>query len=209
MNSADLRFELTEDLRKYDTHWLKNPPIDTGESKEIVTVFLEFVSQNPHCFSRENLAGHITGSGYVVDKTFTKVLLTHHRKLNDWLQLGGHADGDPLAYQVALKECEEESGLKNFKFVELEKVFREQVSHPLIFDLDRHIIPARKNEPEHFHYDVRYLLIADPTQPLVITEESKDLRWVEIVDAYEMAKQSSMHRPFKKIAYLRDKLAQL
>ncbi len=129
--------------------------------------FLSFIQQHPNCFERSLEIGHITGSSWIVNHTRTKALLTHHRKLNRWLQLGGHADGDPDIIRVSSKEAQEESGLKSLKLV-----------NNYIFDIDIHTIPARKSEPEHLHYDVRFLFEADENEALVISEESKELQWV-------------------------------
>ncbi len=71
----------------------------------------EFVRSNPDALLRSNLGGHLTGSAWIVDRAHIWTLLTHHRKLDKWLQLGGHADGDPDLLAVALREAEEESGL--------------------------------------------------------------------------------------------------
>ena len=68
--------------------------------------FIKFIEQNPNCFERSN-KGHITGSAWIVNHDNSKVLLTHHRKLNLWLQLGGHADGEPDTKAVSLKEAQE------------------------------------------------------------------------------------------------------
>ncbi len=207
MNLSDERALLLEDLKTYQKHWLANGASDFSESPQVIPQFKEFITNNPKCFHRENTAGHITASGFVVNADFTKVLLTHHRKLNDWLQLGGHADGDPIPSRVALKECQEESGLTEFSFVNFWDYFKSPSSRPLVFDLDCHLIPARKNEPEHFHYDLRYLLVTDADAPLQITEESNDLKWASLKkEAYDLATQPSMHRPFKKIEFLKDKL---
>ena len=103
-----------------------------------------------------------------------RVLLTHHRKLNAWLQLGGHADGDADLSRVALREAEEESGLTDL------------IVEPAIFDIDRHRIPARPHEPEHWHYDVRYVVRATRGEDFVVGDESHDLAWRrvdELVDS--------------------------
>ncbi|HEY1034678.1 MAG TPA: NUDIX hydrolase [Pseudoxanthomonas sp.] len=119
-------------------------------------------------FVRERLEGHLTGGAWLVSGDGRRTLLTHHRKLGRWLQLGGHADGDIDMARVALKEAEEESGLVDLS-VEGD-----------IFDLDRHWIPERKDVPGHWHYDVRYVVRAGGSEAYVISEESLDLAWREI-----------------------------
>lgn len=94
------------------------------------------------------------------------MLLTHHRKLGRWLQLGGHSDGDPFTLGVALREAQEESGIMDVTVVTDE-----------IFDLDVHEIPGNAREPAHIHYDVRFLLRAERTD-FVVSEESSELAWV-------------------------------
>lgn len=76
---------------------------------------IRFVEEHADCLARSQLQGHLTGSAWVVDRTRTQTLLTHHRKLDKWLQLGGHADGDPDLLAVALREAREESGLTQLR----------------------------------------------------------------------------------------------
>lgn len=122
------------------------------------------------CFLRSNLKGHFTGSAWLVSVDGRRVLLTHHRKLNRWLQLGGHADGDSDLARVALCEAKEESGLTD---LEMESE---------IFDLDRHWIPERADVPGHWHYDVRFVVRARGSEDFVVSEESHALAWREIAD---------------------------
>ncbi|MCF7220788.1 NUDIX hydrolase [Marilutibacter chinensis] len=119
-------------------------------------------------FSRSRLAGHFTASAWLVDRSGSRVLLTHHRKLGRWLQLGGHADGDRDLARVALKEAEEESGLSGLQV------------EPEPFDLDRHWIPERGAVPGHWHFDVRYVVRAGENEDFVVSEESLDLAWRDI-----------------------------
>lgn len=119
-------------------------------------------------FLRERLAGHFTASAWLVDRTGTRVLLTHHRKLDRWLQLGGHADGVRDFARVALTEAEEESGLADLSV------------EGAIFDLDAHDIPEHKGVPAHVHYDVRYVVRANGSEAFVVSEESHALAWREI-----------------------------
>ncbi|MCC7250053.1 MAG: NUDIX hydrolase [Lysobacter sp.] len=119
-------------------------------------------------FVRARLAGHFTASAWLVDRSGNRLLMTHHRKLDRWLQLGGHADGDRDLAAVALKEAEEESGLTDL------------VVEPTIFDLDRHWIPERGDVPGHWHYDVRYVVRATGSEAFAVGDESHDLAWREI-----------------------------
>ena len=77
---------------------------------ECTSRFATFVSRYTECFQNDCWAGHVTGSAWVVDPAASSVLLTHHRKLDRWLQLGGHSDGDPDPVAVATREAIEEGG---------------------------------------------------------------------------------------------------
>src|SRR5436309_1471060 len=72
---------------------------------------IAFVTEWPSCFERSLEVGHITGSAWLLNHDCSKVLLTHHKKLNLWLQLGGHCDGESDVLAVALREAQEESGI--------------------------------------------------------------------------------------------------
>lgn len=152
-----------------------------GEA-EVTDRFLGFVQAHPACFERSLLIGHITGSAWIVDPTRTQTLLTHHRKLNRWLQPGGHADGDPDVAAVALREAQEESGIEAVRLLRME-----------IFDLDVHTIPERKGVPEHLHWDVRFLIEAAHLD-YVVSEESNDLAWVPMADIERYSSEESMLR---------------
>lgn len=148
---------------------------------------LRFVQTHTDCLLRTCAPGHLTGSAWVVSPNRSRTLLTHHLKLEKWLQLGGHADGDGDLLGVALREAREESGLTRLRAVTAE-----------IFDVDRHWIHPRKSEPGHFHYDVRFLLEADPEARLAISSESKDLAWVEIDRVSALNPEESIARMVRK-----------
>lgn len=148
---------------------------------------IAFVLRHPDCLLRSCVPGHLTGSAWIVDAERTCTLLTHHLKLEKWLQLGGHADGESDLLQAALREAHEESGLHGLRPVVA-----------AVFDVDRHLIPARKNEPAHFHYDLRFLLEADPREPITCSSESKALAWVPLDQVTSLNPEESMARMVRK-----------
>ncbi|MDE1957985.1 MAG: NUDIX hydrolase [Xanthomonadaceae bacterium] len=137
----------------------------------VVALFRGFLADHPQCFERTLAHGHFTGSAWLVSADGRRVLLTHHRKLGRWLQLGGHADGDPDLARVALRETQEESGLAGLA-----------LDGEAIFDLDRHRIPARGDEPEHWHYDVRYVVRAGGGERFAVSAESLALAWRPVIE---------------------------
>lgn len=153
---------------------------------------IRFVEAHPDCLLRSCAPGHLTGSAWVVSPDRQRTLLTHHLALDKWLQLGGHADGDPDLRAVAAREAREESGLAEVRGVA-----------PEVFDLDRHWIPPRKGSPGHYHYDLRFLFEADPQEPIVVSSESKDLAWVEVARVTALNPEESMARMVRKTAGLR------
>lgn len=142
-----------------------------------------FVERRPDCFERSLLEGHVTGSAWLLDHGKEACLLTHHKKLGRWLQCGGHADGEPDVLQVALREAREESGIVGIVPLSTE-----------IFDVDVHRIPPNGNEPEHFHYDVRFALIAPLGARFVVSDESHDLAWVRQTEIDRFNTDESVRR---------------
>lgn len=151
---------LTHDLLDYCLRW--------PDEAAMVDLFRELLDEGLSSFERTRLAGHFTASAWLVAGDDRRVLLTHHRKLGMWLQLGGHADGDDNLMRAALKEAQEESGLSGLSV------------EAGIFDLDRHWIPQHKAVPAHWHYDVRYVIRAGSDERYVVSDESHDLAWRDI-----------------------------
>ena len=165
----------------------KNSNRMTPEELPMFEHTLKFVQEEPNCFERTNLYGHVTGSAFMINATGDKTLLMHHKKLDIWVQLGGHADGDHDVARVAQKEAEEESGMLDFTLLS-----------PNIFDLDVHVIPARKLEPEHFHFDIRFVFQAAPGAMPIQNEESNEIKWVPLNEVASLTKQRSVLRLIEK-----------
>ncbi len=165
------------------THYLERHP----EERACVRRFIDFVRAHPDCFDRTLAVGHVTGSAWLVDDAGGRVLLTHHRKLERWLQLGGHCDGDPDALNVAMREAVEESGLTDLHPVSSE-----------IFDLDIHEIPARGGAPAHLHYDARFAIRSTGDDTFTVSDESHALAWIDIIHLHEKTTEESMLRMSRK-----------
>jgi 8-oxo-dGTP pyrophosphatase MutT (NUDIX family) len=139
---------------------------DRAEEESCRQQMLELLDTRSDCFRRDAFPAHFTGSALVVSADGSKVLLNHHRKLDRWLQFGGHCDGEENVLSVARREALEESGIDGLIVASVRP-----------FDLDIHEIPLHGHEPVHFHYDVRYVLIAPEAADTRTSAESKELRW--------------------------------
>lgn len=176
------RNELVSQLNSYKTSFT--------DEQVFIKPFLELLKEKD-CFERTHLPGHITGSSWIIDNHLEYVLLVHHAKLNKWLQPGGHADGDDNVLRVALREAEEETGVKNFYPV-----------HKTIFDLDIHTIPARKEMPEHLHYDIRFLLQCSRDEKIEVSEESHEVKWISLKELDRFNPERSLLRMLEKVNLL-------
>ena len=169
--SGDGRGGVTEVPGESPLHVLlrRHAPADAKEARDLAEI-LAFLDRHPDPFDRGIVEGHLTGSAVVVSATGDRVLLLHHRKLRRWLQPGGHAEpGEREGDAVALREAREETGIEGLAL---------HPSAPRPLDVDVHPIPARGDEPEHRHLDLRYLVVAPPDAVLHRqAAEARALRW--------------------------------
>jgi 8-oxo-dGTP pyrophosphatase MutT (NUDIX family) len=167
-----------------------------GEA-DVVDRICALVERHADCFDRTCRPGHITGAAWILSSDRRRCLLAHHRKLDCWLQLGGHADGQWLVEQVALREAREESGMRHFEFVPIDGVV-------MPFDIDVHQIPPRYDahgrliEDAHEHHDVRFLLIAHAGQSLCVSDESHAVAWFTPDEVRELTGEESVLRMLRK-----------
>ncbi|MFI2778601.1 NUDIX hydrolase [Streptomyces sp. ALB3] len=138
---------------------------DGGDAQqaELRSTYLDHLAEHPDGMWKACRAGHVTASALVVDPERGRVLLTLHRKLRMWLQMGGHCEPqDTTLTAAALREATEESGMAGLTLLPGGPV-----------RLDRHAIPA----PCHWHLDVQYAATASAGAVEKISDESLDLRW--------------------------------
>lgn len=134
--------------------------------------------------------GHFTASAFVQSEDRTRLLLIHHRKLGIWVQPGGHIDAaDALVESAALREVAEETGIVGLSSV--------PGARPL-FDVDVHSIPARRSEPAHEHFDVRFHFVAS-SMTLSASAEVQDARWVPLERVAAFTHDESVLRAVRKL----------
>jgi len=144
--------------------------LDGEDQEDLRRQTLKFCQSHPDALKRSCLDGHLTASAAVIRPSTSEILVIHHAKLDRWLQPGGHADGDGALDQVAWREASEETGLEQLSLIT-----------PAI-DIDIHTIPARGNEPEHLHFDIRFVVISDGDHTPKPNHEAIDAKWVRLND---------------------------
>jgi len=154
---------------------LNDANLDGDDQEALRRQTLEFCKRHPDALKRTCLEGHLTASAAVIRPATSELLLVHHSKLDRWLQPGGHADGDANLDQVAWREASEETGLEGLSLIT-----------PAI-DIDIHTIPARGNEPEHLHFDLRFVVLADQDHTPKPNHEVLDAAWVRLSDPRVLA----------------------
>lgn len=189
----------------YEAYWLsptREPTLrqlpSTSRERELssVTRVRSAMQEGAIAYDRTGSLGHFTASAAIVDPHAGKTLLTHHRKLGIWVQLGGHCDGDTDLLASSKREGLEESGL-----ADLQPLWPLSSAQPLPLDVDIHSIPNKTGEHDHYHFDFRFLWLADSTAPLAISAESIDLAWVPFDAIEDYSTEPSVHVLIEK-AYM-------
>jgi 8-oxo-dGTP pyrophosphatase MutT (NUDIX family) len=159
---------------------------------------IAFVERTPAPFDRATPEGHITGSAIVMSGSGERFFVLHHRKLDRWLQPGGHSDpGDASTLATAMREALEETGLSDLT----------PGNDGEIIDVDTHDIPAREEEPGHVHYDIRYLLITGGAATTYNADEAADARWATLAELDALDVDASLRRALLKAVRIQKRVA--
>ncbi|MFJ1999305.1 NUDIX hydrolase [Streptomyces chartreusis] len=144
------------------------------DQEELRRTYLEHLETHPDGMWKACGDGHITASALVIDPTRGRVLLTLHKKLRMWLQMGGHCEpADETLAAAALREATEESGVTGLSLLPGGPV-----------RLDRHHTPCA------WHLDVQYAALAPAGAVEAISDESLDLRWFAYDEVADVADES-------------------
>ena len=156
-------------------------------------MLLEYIDTFEDVLTRENKMCHFTASNWIVNKDRTKVLMVYHNIYDSWAWTGGHCDGDANLEQVALREAQEETGLKNLK------VLSDGIFSIQILTVNSHI-KRGKFVSSHLHLDCCFLLEADENEVLTIkADENSGVQWIDIFQATEITKEENMKPIYKKL----------
>lgn len=181
-----MRQQLISEITKYT-------PVNAQEAAD-KQLILSALQSETDIFLRSNLSRHITASAWVVNKRFDRVLMVYHKIYNSWSWLGGHADGDEDLLSVAIREVQEESGIRNVVPISRE-----------IYSLEALTVDGHEKKgsyvPSHLHLNVTYLLMADDTERLKIKEdENSGVAWFGLEEALQKSTEPwFVERIYKKL----------
>jgi ADP-ribose pyrophosphatase YjhB (NUDIX family) len=157
---------------------------------------IAFLESGENLFSRANSFGHITASSWILSADMKSVLLINHKKYNIWVAPGGHVDEGELPSEAAVRETAEEVGVNGLISLSED-----------IFDLDIHRIPAseKKNEPEHWHADVRYIFrVGDDASVDLNLDECNAYSWMGIEQLRLSGDESTKRMAEKTLKFIKN-----
>ncbi len=171
-----------EDIKKIITDY------QIKHKEQDISQLIDFLNNNKD-YLRTNKTGHLTASSWIVNKDKTKALMIFHKKYNQWLQAGGHIEINEKPLDTAIREAKEELGIQNINILDFN-----------VFDIDIHPIPEniKKNEPKHFHYDLRFVMTIDDQNLTPDSTEVKEYKWVDFEELKLISKDSSVLRLIEK-----------
>lgn len=171
------------------------------QEKEDLQVMLQACKLHPDVLSRSCEDGHFTASAWICDREHKRVLLVYHRIFDSWAWTGGHADGDPDLLRVALREAEEETGLREFQLLNTDVLSGDE-KPPISLEILKVKAHRRRGlfVPAHLHYNLTWLLEADATTPLRIKEdENSGVAWFLLDEVCAHCSEPQMQPIYAKL----------
>lgn len=171
------------------------------QEKEDLQVMLQACELHPDVLSRSCEDGHFTASAWICDREHKRVLLVYHRIFDSWAWTGGHADGDPDLLRVALREAEEETGLRKFQLLNTDVLSGDE-KPPISLEILKVKAHRRRGlfVPAHLHYNLTWLLEADATTPLRIKEdENSGVAWFLLDEVCAHCSEPQMQPIYAKL----------
>ena len=167
-------------------------PYNEQEEKD-KEVILKYLATFNNLLTRENEFAHFTASAWVVNKKRTKVVMIYHNIYQSWAWTGGHADGEEDLQRVALREVEEETGLKNLKLID------DEIYSIEILTVNGHV-KRGKYVSSHLHLNLTFLIEADEQEKTRIKEdENSGVKWVNIEEATRITREAQMVPIYEKL----------
>ncbi|MBB6217186.1 8-oxo-dGTP pyrophosphatase MutT (NUDIX family) [Anaerosolibacter carboniphilus] len=167
-------------------------PCNEQEEKD-KAIILDCIKQFDNILTRENKIAHITSSGFIVNKMRDSVLMIHHNIYNAWAWTGGHADGEMDLLAVAIREAQEETGVKNIHPVATEIISLDIL--PVLGHVKRGAYVS-----SHLHLSVAYLVEADEEESLIVKiDENSGVKWIPIAEIDTYTNEPHMQKVYKKI----------
>lgn len=168
-------------------------PLDDREVSD-KKIFLELINLlNDDVLKRDTSFAHVTASIIVLNESLDKVLMVYHNIYDSWSWIGGHADGDSNLYKVALKELEEETGVKNVTPIKKDIISIE------VLPVKSHTKHGKIVSP-HLHLNTTFAFIAKENEPLrVKKDENSGVMWIEISELKNKVKEKDMIPIYEKI----------
>lgn len=158
---------------------------------EIIQAYMDLVGEA--ILNRDNKLSHLTSSAIILNPAMTKMLMVHHNIYNTWTWVGGHNDGNPSCFEVALKEAKEETGL-------VELTCMEECAQSIeILPVDAHV---RKGQyvSAHLHLNVSYIFFADEDHEVSHKEdENSGVKWVPLTELDAYSKEPDMMEIYLKL----------
>lgn len=211
MFSSILNSDTMNIFQHLKAHLLMYRPHD-AEERCTLRFFEQFLDEfGLKAFDRTNTIGHIVGSAFLVNEDCSRIALMQHKKLNMWLQPGGHTDNDRTILCTAMRELEEEFSIpvKESIFASLDcfsnkhtRLFMKQD----IFDLELQVFPEKPEFPQHWHLDVRYLFFSRE-QIFEGNDESTDIRWFDVESVIIGRDNNASNRVKQKLLDYRQSLS--